>query len=924
MREDSLPHLRGRQREWETLDRLLQSVRTGQSQVLVLRGEAGIGKTALLDQLCDRASGCQVARAAGVESEMELAFAGLHLLCAPFLDRLPTLPDPQADALRTVFGLRDGVAPDRFLIGLAVLTLLAKVAEERPLICVIDDAQWLDRASAQALAFVARRLVAESVAMVFAVREPADDKILASLPELTVHGLAPDDARALLEQARPGPLDEQVRDRLVAETRGNPLALLEMPRGLPVEELAGGFGPSRWPEVSAGISPGIEESFRRRIGALPAQTRALLLVAAAEPLGDPLMLWRAADRMGIGPAAADPANADGLMTIRERVVFRHPLVRTVVYRSAQAADRRAAHLALAEATGRDNDPARRAWHLAAAAEGPDEEVAAELERSAGQAQARGGLAAAASFLQRAVALTPDPVRRAERALTAAGASVQAGVFNAALGLLATAEAGPLEDLQRARANLLRAQARYWQTRGSEGPLLLLGAAQALEPLDPGLARKTYLDAWSAALFAGAMTRGTSMAEISSKALACPRPEGPPEAADVLLDGLALAVTGGRDAAAPLLRQAADRFSGDGAATIQEVVRSTAAAVMVWDYEAWATPLARQIRIARESGALSVLPVALDVLAQALCVAGDLRGAALLIAEAGAVTQATGSRIASYARLMLAGARGREAEARTLINVTIAEATAAGQGCAVQYARSATAMLCNGLGRYDEALAAAQRAAADTPELFVADWARIELVEAAARAGRPETARAALDRLRQGAAAAGTDWGLGVATRLRALLSDGSDADRLYREAIERLAPTPVRPELARAHLLYGEWLRRAGHRVAARDHLRQALELFGEMRMDAFAERARRELATAGERVRRRRVDAFDELTAQEAEIAQLAVAGRSNPEIGAQLFLSPRTVEWHLRKVFMKLGVSSRRELAGALNATGRTAESA
>ncbi|MBB6547697.1 helix-turn-helix transcriptional regulator [Nonomuraea rubra] len=920
MREDPLPDLRGRHREREALDRLLEGVRTGRSEVLVLRGEAGIGKTALLNQLCDRASGCRLARAAGVESEMELAFAGLHLLCAPFLDHLPALPDTQADALRIAFGLRGGGAPDRFLVGLAVLTLLSKVAEERPLVCVIDDAQWLDRASAQTLAFVARRLVAESVAMVFAVREPGDDKTLAALPELTVHGLEPDDARALLEWAQPGPLDEQVRDRLVAETRGNPLALLELPRGLPVEELAGGFGPFRWPEVSAGI----EESFRRRVEALPAPAQALLLVAAAEPLGDPLLLWRAADRLGIGPAAADPAYTDGLMTIGERVVFRHPLVRTVVYRSAQAQDRRAAHLALAEATDRDTDPARRAWHLAAAAEGPDEEVAAELERSAGQAQARGGLAAAASFLQRAVALTADPVRRAERALTAAGASVQAGVFNVALGLLATAEAGPLGDLQRARANLLRAQARYWQTRGSEGPLLLLQAARTLEPLDPGLARKTYLDAWSAALFAGAMTRGTSMAEISGQALACPRPEGPPEAADLLLDGLALAVTGGRDAAASLLRQAADSFGGDSAATIQEVVRSTAAAVMVWDYEAWAGPLTRQIRIARESGALSVLPVALDVLAQALCVGGDLRGAALLIAEAGAVTQATGSRIASYARLMLAGARGREAEARTLINVTISEAKAAGQGCAVQYARSATAMLCNGLGRYEEALVAAQQATDDTPELFVSDWARIELVEAATRAGRPEAARAALDRLRQGTAAAGTDWALGVETRLRALLSDGADADRLYREAIERLSPTRVRPELARAHLLYGEWLRRAGHRVAARDQLRQALELFGEMRMDAFAERARRELAAAGERVRRRRVDAFDELTAQEAEIAQLAVAGRSNPEIGAQLFLSPRTVEWHLRKVFMKLGVTSRRELAGALNATGRTAESA
>lgn len=904
--------MRGRRRECEVLDRLVDSARRGQSEVLVLRGEAGIGKTALLDYVVDRASGCQVVRAAGVESEMELAFAGLHQLCAPLLDRLPRLPGPQADALRSAFGLRGGDAPDRFLVGLAVLTLLSEAAEEQPLICVIDDAHWLDQASQQTLAFVARRLLAEPVAMVFAVREPSDDKNLATLPGLSVSGLDPENSRALLESAQPGPIDDRVRDRLIAEAHGNPLALLELPRGRRVEELAGGFGLSPKPGAA-----GVEESFRRRIEALPEQTRALLLVAAAEPLGNPVLLRRAADRLGLSLMAADPGESEGLLTVGERVVFRHPLVRSVVYRSASPEDRRAVHRALAEVTGRDTDPARRAWHLAAAADGPDEEVAAELQRCASLAQARGGLSAAAAFLGRAVALTADPARRADRALAAADASLQAGAFDAALGLLGTAEVEPLDDLQRARVDLLQAGIRYSRSRGGEGAQLLLHAAEALEPLDLRAARETYLDAWWAALFVGDAGHDTSLAEVSRKALAAPRPDGPASAADLVLEGLSLAITGGRAAAAPVLRRAAAGFSDDTAST-GETLRwggqAGRAALMVWDYDACVAAMTRQVRVARESGALTVLAVALNVLAEALCLGGDLRGADLLITEADVVTQVTGSQLAPYGGLMLAAFRGREAQARTLIDATIANASAAGQGRAVQYALWATAMLGNGLGLYEEALTAAQQASDDTPELFVTDCATIELVEAAARAGRPDAARAAMDRLSAGMAAAGTDWAMGTQARLRALLTDSDDADRLYREAIERLAGTPIGPELARAHLVYGEWLRRGKHRTDARDHLHTAHEMFTAMRMEAFAERARRELAATGERVRRRSFDALDELTSQEAEIAQLATSGRSNPEIGAQLFLSPRTVEWHLRKVFIKLGVSSRHELSLAL----------
>ena len=645
--------------------------------------------------------------------------------------------------------------------------------------------------------------------------------------------------------------------------------------------------------------------------------RRLLLVAAAEPIGDPLLLWRAAGRLGIGPAAADGAEAHGLLMIGERVTFRHPLVRSAMYRSAPVEDRRAVHLALAEATDRVVDPDRRAWHLAAAAAGPDEEVALELERSAGRAQARGGLAAAAAFLQRAVALTGDPARRADRALAAAQASLQAGAFEAALGLVAAAEAGALDELQRARLELLRAEAAYSESRGSEAPALLLRAANTLEPLDPHLARETYLDAWSAALFAGALASTANLHEVSLQARAAPQPSGRARPSDLLLDGFALAFTDGRSAAAPVLRRAATSFAGD-EVSIEEALRwgwlATAGAVMVWDYETCVGVARRGVQLARESGALAVLAVSVNVLAQAVALGGEFGRATLLVAEADSVTEATGTRVAPYGALVLAGLQGREAEASGLIDATITDATVGGQGTAVQYARWANSVLLNGLARYHEALAAAKDASDDTPELFVSPWAAIELIESATRSDNIELARSALERIVEATAVARSDWALGIQARSRALLSEGETAERLYREAIERLRRTRLRPELARAHLLYGEWLRRENRRVDARARLRAAHDMFASIGMEAFAERARNELLATGERVRKRTVETRDELTAQERQIAQLARDGLSNPEIGARLFLSPRTVEWHLRKVFTKLGIHSRRELADAL----------
>jgi DNA-binding CsgD family transcriptional regulator/tetratricopeptide (TPR) repeat protein len=901
--------LLGRADECALLEQLLADVRRGESRSLVVRGEAGIGKTALLEHLIGSAADLTVVRAVGVESEMELAFASLHQLCGPMLDRLDRLPGPQRDALRVVFGMTAGPAPDRFLVGLAALSLVSEAAEQHPLLCVVDDAQWLDRTSALTLAFVARRLLAEPVGLVFAAREPGDE--LRRLPGLEVRGLVNGDARALLSSTVRFELDKPVRDRILAETRGNPLALLELPRGLTPTQLAGGFGIPDARDVSSKI----ETSYIRRLEFLPDDARRLLLVAAAEPVGDPLLLQRACERLGIAPTAVDAT--DGLLALEERVVFRHPLARSAVYRSAGGPERRAAHSALAEVTDRQLDPDRRVWHLAAAAAGPDEAVASELERSADRAQARGGLAAAAAFLQRAVALTADPARRAERALTAAQASLGAGAFDVARRLLATAEAGPLDDLGHARVDLLQAEVAFAQSRGGEAPQLLLQAARKLEPLDVRLARETYLDAWCAALFAGHLARGAGLPEVSRAVATAPRPPGRPRACDLLLDGFSLVFTEGRAAATPVLRRAIAAFAGPGVAE-EELLRwgwlATRAANYLWDYENGIGIGMRAVQLARDTGSLESLPVADNACGQTAAFGGDLAHAAVLIAEVEAVKEATRSRIPPHAALAVAGVRGRETDAMPLIDEMVATGTAGGQGAAVQYARWATAMIMNGLGRYEEALAAATAATEDTPELYIAGWALSELVEAATRTEDLALARDAVQRLGEQMEACESDWGLGLLARARALLSAGAAAENLYREALERLARTRVRPDLARAHLLYGEWLRREHRRVDAREQLRAAHALFDAIGMEAFAERARSELLATGERARRRTADTRDDLTPQERQIARLAGDGLSNPEIGARLFLSPRTVEWHLRKVFGKLGIRSRQELSHVL----------
>ena len=883
--------------------------------MLVVHGEAGVGKTALLEHLAGHAPGLRVTRAAGIQSEMELAFAGLHQLCAPTLDSLDAVPAPQRDALRTAFGLSSGPAPDRFLLGLAVLSLLSHAAAERPLLCLVDDHQWLDRASAQILAFAARRLGVESVGLVFATRDPSGD--LAGLPELPVAGLREADARVLLDAALTGPIDARVRDQIVAETRGNPLALLELPRGLTPQELAGGFGlPGALP-----LAGSIEQNFQRRIEALPRQTQRLLLLAAADPSGDPALVWRAAARLGIGTEAAVPATESGLAEFGTRLLFRHPLARSAAYLAASAQARQEAHRALAAATDPRTDPDRRAWHRAQAAPGPDEDVAAELERSASRARSRGGLTAAAAFLERSATLTLDPAQRAARALAAARAKSRAGAFDAALELLAVAEAGPLTDLQHAHADLIRAQLAFVTSRGAEAPPLLLKAARRLAGIDPGLSRATYLDALSAGIFTGRLASpGSDLLAIARAAAAAPPPPRPARAPDLLLDALTAHYNVGYAAGVPMLRDALVAFK-DGLPAEEELhwlwLACIVGATRAWDEESWDALSARHVRLARDTGALSELPLALTSRAFLHLFTGQLTAAAALTDEMQAVKEATGTGLAPYGALGLAALRGAETTARALVETTMEDVTLRGEGTGITFAEWASAVLNNGLGRYDKAAAAALHACDYDDDLGSLIWTMPELVEAAVRTGRTEVAARAADRLAEITSACDTDWARGIMARSRALLSEGETAERLYRESVRALSRTRLRVDLARAHLLYGEWLRRERRRGDAREQLRTAHGMLEAIGMAGFAERARRELRSTGESARKRSSAAgHEELTAQELLVARLARDGLSNPEIGTRLFISAHTVQYHLRKVFAKLGITSRSQLDRVLPA--------
>jgi DNA-binding CsgD family transcriptional regulator len=895
--------------EREVLDRLVSHVREGESGVLVIRGEAGIGKTALLRYAARHASGFRVARVTGVEAEMELPFAGIHQLSAPLLDQVDALPQPQRDALCVALGLASGDVPDRFLVGLAVLGLLSAAAEERPLLCLLEDSQWLDEASGLILGFIARRLLAESVAMVVTVREPSTRHDFDGLPELPLRGLAEEDAHTLLMRAVPGRLDDRVRDRIVAETRGNPLALLDLPGSMSAAELAGGF------ELLAAtdLPRHLEERYLQRAGELPEATQRLLLLAAAEPIGDATLVWRAAHGLGIERSSLAPAEDAQLVEVGARVRFRHPLVRSAVYRAAIVSERRAAHRALAEATDSDTDPDRRAWHRAHAAVGVDEEVAAELERSADRARARGGAAAAAAFLAYAAELTPDSAERGKRALAAAQAKFDAGASDAALELLASAELSPLDELQRARLERLRAEIAFERTRGSDAPAMLLHAARRLDSLDAALARETHLEAMAAAMFAGRLGGKPGIREAAEAALTAPAAPQPPRAIDLLLDGLATRYTDGYAAGLPLLRTALGAFrdlEGLTAADVRWLWLACRLAQDLWDEELWHDLATRGVRVAREAGVLTLLPGMANFLAAFNVHSGAIANATGLIDEVDAITEATGIPPLHYAVLMLAAWRGDQSRMDAISDETIPGAMARGEGLSVGLLAWMTALLHNGHGRGAEALTAA-RQACEHEDVIAYGWALVELIEAGVRVGRHDEAATALDRLSERTRASGTEWALGIEAGSRALLSEGQDAEPLYHEAVERLARSRGMVHLARARLLYGEWLRRENRRVDAREQLRAAHDLFSGIGAQGFAERARHELLATGETVRKRADDAPEVLTPQEAHIARLARDGLSNPEIGAQLFISPRTVQYHLRKVFLKLDITSRNQLS-------------
>jgi DNA-binding CsgD family transcriptional regulator len=925
----SVSRLTGRRAELEHLVGFVDGV-SDRGGALVVRGEPGIGKTSLLSEAIHRASGrgVQILTTAGVRSQGDLPYSGLQRLLAPLLgtteqrevarstavveplearslELLSRLPVPQRDALQTAVGRGDTPVSNRLLVGLALLSLLSQVADERPVLCAIDDAGCLDQASAQVLTFAARRLGEERVAMLFAIGAPTED--FSGLPELVVTGLRGRDVRRLLNSVVTAPLDATVRERIVSETHGNPSMLMALSRESGFVRFWNGSAV----DDRAGASSPIEDGFRRRLAELPYETQRLLLIAAADSLGDPLLLWRAASRLGVGLEAVEPAEAAGLVSVGVRVVFRHALLRPAIYRMASPEDRRVVHEALARATDPRMHPDRQAWHRAQAAPGPAEDLAAELEGWANWARERGQMAAAAAFLGRSVALTPERSERGRRAFLAADATMHSGAPSDALALLAIAKESALGEFHKAQVDLLTAQAAFMSRRGDEAPTVLLEAARRLETVDRALSREAYLDALHAAAFARRFGEGVLITEVARAARTAPVAPDPPRAVDMLLDALSLSLTEGYIAGTPALKRALDAFTS--AATPPEhQLRwgnvACQAAHTVWD-ERWGSISRRVLELSRETGVVSVLPIALTTSCSWMLHAGALDKAAGFAEELTVVAEATGTELPPFAALAVAVWRGRESEARSLMEAARNGVARSGDGSILTYIGSMSSVLYNGQGRYADALKAAIRARTHGQDPWASRWLH-ELIEAAVRTGDRDRAALALEELSEMAKISGAQWAMGIEARSRALLSDGQPAERLYREAIDRLTCTEARVELARAHLLYGEWLREQNRCAEARAQLRTAHDALAAMGVEAFADRASRELSAVGESEPERTNSDLSELTPQELEIARLARDGLSNPEIGAQLFISPRTVKYHLRKVFTKLDISSRGQL--------------
>jgi DNA-binding CsgD family transcriptional regulator len=900
----SLP---GRDRELARLTELVERAADGRSGVVVVSGEAGIGKTTLLDHLAERMGDeVRVRRIVAAESEMELAYAGLQMLGGPLLGSAEGLPAPQRDALETAFGLRAGSSPSPFLVGLATLGLLTESADDRGLLCIVDDAQWLDAASATAVALVARRLDAEGIALVLAMRTVAT--AYADLPRLALGGLGDRDARALLAGSLAGPIDRQVEDRVLAEARGNPLALRELPRGLGPADVAGGFSLT----TSMPLESRIEQSLLAQLEPLPDETRSLLLLAAAEPTGDPWLLRRASEGLGLGPAELEAAAKTEALLVGSRVVFRHPLLRSAVYRAATPEHRRLVHRALADATDVDRDPDRRAWHRAGATLLPDEDVAADLERSAARARARGGAAAAAAFLARSAELTPDPSRRADRLIAAADAKHDAGAPDVVLSLVVLLRDLSLDARQAAVVERLEARARYALRRHRGGARELLAAAQRLEPLDRALARDTYIEALAAAIYGGRLGDADEVVAVSRAILDATADDDSDRARDLILRGQALLAAEGQEAAIPTLRRALAAFL-DNPPDVHEVHWmwfASRAAQDLWDRDALRALADRQVELARADGVVTVLPIALSLLMLAQTVDGDLDAAQASCDEIDTIKGVTGLALPAYGQMFLAAYRGQADETERRARQVRADGEARGEGYAISAANFAEAILYNGLGRYRDSVEVGRRELAYTAELNHAMRTLLELVEAATRTGDIELAEEAHARLGHVTRPLDNDWALGVLAMATGQLAAGATAERCFDEALERFERVRIPIMVGRTHLLYGELLRRRNRRVDARKHLRAAHESLERMGLGGFADRAARELRATGEKVRTRSVETSAQLTEQELNVARLAREGLTNRDIGARLFISARTVEYHLGKVFTKLGIGSRSDL--------------
>ncbi len=898
--------------ERQALDRGLAAPRRRLSAALGVRGEPGMGKTSLLGYAADSAAGFRVVSVAGVESELEFGYAGLHRLLVSFLPAMAGLPQRQRNALGCAFGLIDGRPADRFAVALATLSLLADAAADSPLLCVVDDAQWLDQESLEILAMVGRRLNAERIALVLGTRDADDGRVLLEgIPDIRVGGLPEHDALELLGSSVDGPLDPHLARRIVRETQGCPMAIIELVGQLTAAELSGaGLLPGPLP-----LSRRLEAHFLRQVGGLPASTQTLLLVAAAEPSGDPRLITSAAARLGSPPAAADPAQAEGVIVMYPETRFRHPLIRSAVYGGASPAGRRRAHEALAAELDPQRDADRRAWHLAAAASGPDEAVAAELDRAADRAQARGGYSAAGALLARAAQLTRDEDRWAERVLAAAHAHLAGGApARARLLLEQTAEIS--DPFQRARMRRLQGLIRYALGQAQGTASILVDAARALEPLDPYLARATMLEALEAARVTGRLSAaGESDLDVCRAARAMPLPPGSqPGVADLLLDGAAALVLDGHGAAVPLLGRAIACLledQSDSADALLWLAIGCWAAGAVGDDTSLHELATRLEHSAREKGALGALSTGLLFLAMSELLDGSLAAVRAHFAERAEIMAAVG-RPSDLGQLVVLAWQGRETEARTAAAAVTRYATEHGHGWMLGYVDYAHAVLELGLGNYRAALPSDPANFRDNPFIGIVGFP--DLIEAASRCGERDVAAEATAEFAARALPNGTPIALGLLAMSRALLADDAVAEKLYHDAIEQLSHCRGNLRKARAHLLYGEWLRRQKRRLDARTQLHAAHEMFLRMGADAFAERARAELAATGERARKRTSDTRRDLTPQEAQIALLASGGATNGEIAGRLFLSASTVDYHLRKVFRKLDVTSRRQLTHAL----------